>query len=214
MFEDLGNQLIVIEGVIGVGKTSFAKLLAHEFGAELLLENAEENPFLPSFYRDRKKWAFQSQIFFLLSRVRQLEELAQQSLFTKTMVTDYFLPKDRIFAYANLSEQELILYEQIYKLLNLSVPQPDLVVFLQADTETLLRRIRARGRGGEQQIDADYLSRLNEAYNRFFFYYEESPLLVVQTNEMNLIDRPSDLTDLIGQIKRMNKGKRYYNFCG
>lgn len=206
-----GNRLIVVEGPIGVGKTSFSKLLAQAFSAELVLEKIDENPFLPQFYQDTEKWAFQAQLFFLLARFRQLQDLAQQSLFSKTTVTDYFFQKDRIFAYLNLSEEELVLYEQIYKLLNPRVPQPDLVVFLCADTDRLLDRIRQRGRDYEKGIPPAYLASLNEAYNRFFFQYEESPLLVVQTGDIDFVRDPADLADLITQVNQMKRGKAYYH---
>jgi len=205
------NRLIVIEGPIGVGKTSLAKLLSGDLNAELLMEDVEENPFLHKFYRDTQKWAFQTQLFFLLSRSRQLETLTQQSLFSQVTLTDYFLPKDRIFAYMNLTEEELVLYEQIYKLLNMTAPKPDLVVFLQANTEALLRRINHRGRDYEKALHPEYLSGLNEAYNHFFFYYEESPLLVIQTDDIDFVKYPDDLADLVKRIKEMKKGKVYYH---
>ncbi len=205
------NRLIVIEGPIGVGKTSLAKLLSRELNAELLLEDVEENPFLHKFYRDTQKWAFQTQLFFLLSRSRQLETLIQQSLFSAVTLTDYFLPKDRIFAYLNLTEEELVLYEQIYKLLNMTLPKPDLVVFLQANTDALLKRINHRGRDYEKALHPEYLVGLNEAYNHFFFYYEESPLLVIQTDDIDFVNHPEDLADLVKRIKEMKKGKVYYH---
>jgi deoxyguanosine kinase len=208
------NRLIVIEGPIGVGKTSLAHLLAHELKADLILEKVEENPFLPHFYQDPEKWAFQTQLFFLLSRYRQLEELLQQSLFSDTTLTDYFFPKDRIFAYMNLREEELVLYEQIYQLLNPTVPKPDLVVFLQAHTDALLDRIIERGRPYEKEIRPEYLRNLNEAYNKFFFHYDESPLLVVQTSDIDFVHDQADLADLLGQIKQMKKGREYYHPTG
>ena len=205
------NRLIVIEGPIGVGKTSLARLLAQDLKADLVLEKVEENPFLSHFYQDPDKWAFQVQLFFLLSRSRQLEELVQQSLFSETTLADYFFPKDRIFAYMNLREEELVLYEQIYRLLDPKIPKPDLVVFLQAHSDALLDRIQQRGRTYEKEISSDYLRNLNEAYNRFFFHYDESPLLVVQTSDIDFVHDPSHLADLATQIKQMKKGKEYYH---
>ena len=205
------NKLIVIEGAIGVGKTTLAQLLAQEMKADLLLEKVEENPFLPQFYQDPGKWAFQTQLFFLLSRARQLEELVQQSLYADTTITDYFFPKDRIFAYMNLREEELVLYEQIYKILNPNIPKPDLVIFLQAHTEALLDRIQQRGRVYEKEIRPEYLRNLNDAYNRFFFHYDESPLLVVETSDIDFVRNRADLTDLVTQVKQMRRGKEYYH---
>jgi len=205
------NRLIVIEGAIGVGKTTLAQILAQELKADLLLEKVEENPFLPKFYEDPGKWAFQTQLFFLLSRARQLEELVQQSLYADTTITDYFFPKDRIFAYMNLREEELVLYEQIYKILNPNIPKPDLVIFLQAHTEALLDRIQQRGRVYEKEIRPDYLRSLNDAYNRFFFHYDESPLLVVETSDIDFVRNRADLADLVTQVKQMRRGKEYYH---
>ncbi|MBI3802399.1 MAG: deoxynucleoside kinase [Nitrospirae bacterium] len=205
------NRLIVIEGPIGVGKTTLAQLLASELRADLVLEKVEENPFLPLFYQNPDKWAFQTQLFFLLSRARQLEELLQQSLYAETTISDYFFPKDRIFAYMNLREEELVLYEQIYKVLNPHIPKPDLVIFLQAHTEALLDRIEQRGRHYEKEIRPEYLRSLNEAYNRFFFHFDESPLLVVQTSDIDFVRSPADLADLVTQIKQMRRGKEYYH---
>ncbi len=205
------NRLIVIEGPIGVGKTTLAQLLAQELKADLLLEKVEENAFLPKFYQDPGKWAFQTQLFFLLSRARQLEELVQQSLYADTTITDYFFPKDRIFAYMNLREEELVLYEQIYKILDPHIPKPDLVIFLQAHTEALLDRIQQRGRPYEKEVRTEYLRNLNDAYNRFFFHYDESPLLVVETSDIDFVRNRADLTDLVTQVKQMRRGKEYYH---
>jgi deoxyadenosine/deoxycytidine kinase len=205
-----GPKYLVIEGPIGVGKTSLARLLARELGGRLVLERAEDNPFLKEFYKDPKRFAFQTQIFFLLSRYRQLQELSQMDLFERTTVTDYFFPKDRIFASINLEAGELALYQQIYSLLNPTIPTPDLVVYLQAGPEVLMDRVRHRGLDYEKPLMPDYLEALNQAYNDFFFQYTDSPLLVVQTSEIDFVNRRADLDDLIHQIKQMKKGTQYY----
>ena len=203
-------RYIVIEGPIGVGKSSLARLLAKEINARLFLERVEDNPFLSKFYQDRRQFAFQAQIFFLLSRYKQLEVLHQQDLFSTVTITDYFMPKDRIFAALNLSPDEMALYEQVYSLLNLRVPRPDLVIYLQADAEVLMRRISLRARDYERDMEWDYLADLNQAYNDFFFYYNESPLLVVQTSQIDFVSRRADLDDLIQKITQAKSGVQYY----
>lgn len=203
-------KYLVIEGPIGVGKTSLAKLLAREMDARIVLERAEDNPFLKEFYKDPKRFAFQTQIFFLLSRYRQLQELSQMDLFERRTVTDYFFPKDRIFASINLDSSEMALYQQLYSLLNPTIPTPDLVIYLQAGPEILMDRVRHRGLEYEKPLTPDYLDALNQAYNDFFFQYTDSPLLVVQTSEIDFVNRRSDLDDLLHQIKQMKKGTQYY----
>ena len=203
-------KYLVIEGPIGVGKSSLAKLLARELDARLVMERAEDNPFLKEFYTDPKRLAFQTQIFFLLSRYRQLQELSQMDLFERTTVTDYFFPKDRIFASINLDESEMALYQQLYSLLNPTIPTPDLVVYLQAGPEVLMDRVRHRGLEYEKPLTPDYLEALNQSYNDFFFQYTESPLLVVQTSEIDFVNRRADLDDLLHQIIQMKKGTQYY----
>lgn len=205
------SRYIVIEGPIGVGKSSLARLLAREFQARLILEKVEDNPFLDKFYRDRRQFAFQTQIFFLLSRYRQLEALHQQDLFSQVAISDYFMPKDHIFATLNLSPEELALYEQIYAQLNPRIPRPDLVIFLQADTDVLLQRIRIRDRKYEKQMERDYLRDLNQKYTEYFFNYHETPLLVVQTSNIDFVNRREDLEDLACQIRQMKSGVQYYS---
>jgi deoxyguanosine kinase len=206
-----GNaKYIVIEGAIGVGKTSLAQLLAKELNARLYLEKVEDNPFLPKFYQDRQQFAFQIQIFFLLSRYKQLGVLSQQDLFSSVMISDYFMPKDRIFAALNLSPDEMALYEQIYALLNPRVPKPDLVIYLQAETDVLMQRVNQRGRDYESDMEWEYLDALNRAYNDFFFYYNDSPLLVVQTTEIDFVKRRADLQDLLDKITQMKRGTHHY----
>ena len=203
-------QYIVIEGPIGVGKTSLAKLLEKEFNARCILEKPEENPFLSRFYQDPKKHAFQTQVFFLLTRFQQQQQIAQLDLFNQITLSDYLFEKDRIFALLNLDENELILYEKIYQLLEGRIPTPDLVIFLQAKPEVLLHRIRSRNISYEKEIELDYLKRLTEAYNYFFFHYDQSPLLVVNTSEIDFVKRKEDLSQLLREIKRMKKGTWYF----
>ena len=207
---DNPGRYIVIEGAIGVGKTSLARLLAEELKAQLLLETVEENPFLLKFYQDRRQYAFSAQTFFLLSRYRQQSALNQQDLFHQTTVADYFLPKDRIFARINLDDNEWMMYNQIYRLLDTHLPRPDLVIYLQAETDVLIERIKERGRAYEKEIGRAYLQELNEAYNHFFFHYTESPLLVIRTSEIDFVKNREDLEDLIRQIHQTRKGTQYY----
>jgi len=207
---DLNTRYIVTEGPIGVGKTSLTTLLAEELGARLILEQAEENPFLTDFYKDPKRYRFQTQMFFLLSRFSQQQEMAQPDLFSQITISDYLFDKDRIFAYLNLDDNELALYEQFYKILEPKIVRPDLVIFLQADTDTLLRRIKQRGRPFEKEINLDYIASVNDAYNHFFFRYSDTPLFVVNTSDIDYVSRKEDLDDLLKQILNMKQGTQYY----
>ena len=204
------TRYIVTEGPLGVGKTSLTTLLAEELGARLVLERAEDNPFLTDFYKDSARYRFQTQMFFLLNRYSQQEEMAQPDLFTRITISDYLFAKDRIFAYLNLNEHELSLYEQIYKMLEPKIVRPDLVIFLQADTDTLLRRIKQRGRSFEKDINTDYIAAVNEAYNQYFFHYSETPLLVINTSDIDFVHRREDLDDLLKQVLGMKQGTQYY----
>jgi deoxyadenosine/deoxycytidine kinase len=203
-------RYIVIEGPIGVGKTSLAKLLAKEFNARCLLEKADDNPFLPHFYEDRKKYAFQTQIFFLLNRFQQQKEISQLDLFNQITLCDYLFDKYRIFASVNLDYHELALYEQIFQLLNAQIPLPDLVIFLQAKPDVLLHRIKARNIPYEKEMGLEYLKTLIEAYNYYFFHYDQTPLLVVYTSEIDFVNRKEDLDQLLREIKQMKKGTWYF----
>jgi len=203
-------RYIVIEGPIGVGKTSLTKLLAQEFNARCIFEKPEENPFLPHFYQDRKKYAFQTQIFFLLNRFQQQKEIAQLDLFNQITLCDYLFAKDRIFASLNLDDHELVLYEQIFGLLKGQIPSPDLVIFLQAEPEVLLHRIKSRNIFYEKEINLEYLKMLTAAYNYYFFHYDHTPLLVVNTSEIDFVIRKGDFTQLIREIKQMKKGTWYF----
>jgi deoxyadenosine/deoxycytidine kinase len=202
---------IAVEGPIGAGKTTLAQILVDRFGGRLVTEPVEENPFLGSFYDDRRKYAFQTQLFFLLSRFQQQQELFQQDLFNQVTVADYLFAKDRIFAALNLEPAELALYEQIYGLLGARTVKPDLVVYLQARHEVLLGRIRRRGRAIERNLDPEYLEALSKAYNDFFFHYEEAPLLVVNTSDLDLVGSPADVDALIAVIRRHRNGIQHYN---
>ncbi len=201
-------RYIVVEGVIGVGKTSLTKLLTTRAAGRLNLEVVEENPFLGDFYQDRSAYAFQTQIFFLLSRYRQQQNLFQQELFSETLISDYLFAKDRIFANLNLSDDELALYNQLANILEQRVRTPDLVIYLQARTEVLLQRIQWRGRAFEQDMDPAYLEALNSAYSYFFHHYKDSPLLVVNTDNLDFVNVPGDFDLLFEQLTESFAGTR------
>ncbi|MFO7784084.1 MAG: deoxynucleoside kinase [Thermodesulfobacteriota bacterium] len=201
---------IVIEGPLGVGKTSLARMLAERLDGEILLEDIEENPFLVDFYRDPRKYGFQTQVFFLLRRYQQSRQLGQIGLFNRVLVTDYLFDKDRIFAGANLDEKEFWLYDQLYRLLKGRLAPPDLVIFLQARTDVLMDRIRRRGRKFERNISSKYLEEINRSFNEFFFNYDEAPLLVVNASEIDFVHVPADFKDLVSRIQDMKSGTQYY----
>ena len=203
-------RYIAVEGPVGAGKSVLAQALAERGGARLITEIAEENPFLRSFYADRKKHAFQAQLFFLLSRFQQQQALFQQDLFTRSTVADYLFARDRIFATLTLAPEELGLYERVYELLGPRVVKPDLVVFLQARTDVLLARVRRRGRDFERTIDGPWLDALARAYNDFFFHYDETPLLVVNASDVDLEGSPEDLDALIQVVQKHRKGRQHY----
>lgn len=202
---------VVVEGTIGVGKTSLAKRLASSFNAALMLERADENPFLERFYRSPRTAALPAQLFFLFQRAKQLEVLHQQDLFAATHVSDYLFDKDRLFACLNLDADELALYEQVYARLWLDVPTPDLVIYLQAPTDVLLERIARRGIHYEQQIDRTYLERLNQAYAGFFYDYRAAPLLIVNAAQADFVNREQDYAQLLAEIGRVKPGRQYFN---
>ncbi len=204
---------IAVEGPIGVGKTSFVELLTKKFDAHKVLERVD-NPFLRDFYKDKAGAAFQAQLFFLLSRYRQMLELSQRGLFQQVTVCDYIFPKDKIFAYLNLDDSELLIYDKLYALLEPQVPKPDLVIFLQADTERLAERIKRRKRDYESEIAEAYVNEVNKAYNYFFFNYSATPLLVINTNEIDFVHQEGDLDELVAQIRKMERGVQYYRPLG
>jgi len=206
----LNQNYIAIEGPIGVGKSSLCEILAHKLGARPVLEGVAENPFIQDFYKDIRRYAFQTQLFFLLSRYRQQQELHQTDLFHQGIVSDYLFAKDRLFANLLLDDNELKLYEQIHSTLNAQVLKPNLVVYLQASTETLQKRIGLRGRKFETKITPEYLDELNKAYNFYFFHYQETPLMVVNTNEIDFVHRDADLDDLLEHMGKVTKGTLYY----
>jgi deoxyadenosine/deoxycytidine kinase len=208
---DIPHQFIVIEGPIGVGKTSLARRLCASLEAEPVLEQAAENPFLERFYRNPRDGALPTQLYFLFQRAQQLAALNQQDMFAPLRVADYLLEKDRLFARVTLDEAELGLYEQVYAKLDVQAPKPDLVVYLQAPVDVLLERIAKRGIRYEQQIDRAYLERLNEAYARFFHEYEAAPLLIVNAASIDPINNQADYDELLAAIQRMKRGRLYYN---
>ncbi|MDX1387864.1 MAG: deoxynucleoside kinase [Acidobacteriota bacterium] len=206
-------RVIAVEGPIGVGKTSFVRLLAGKFDAATVLEKTD-NPFLSEFYQDRQGAAFQAQLFFLLSRHRQLQELSQRDLFQQVTLCDYIFPKDKIFAYLNLDDSELLIYDKLYEMLEAQVPRPDLVIFLQADTRVLIDRIKGRRRDFEAQISEAYINEVNKAYNYYFFHYTQTPLLVIDTTSIDFVHQPEHLDELLDQIRKMDRGVQYYRPLG
>jgi deoxyguanosine kinase len=202
---------VVVEGPIGVGKTSLARRLADSYGAELVLERAEENPFLERFYRNPRAAALPAQLYFLFQRARQLQALRQQSLFEATRIADFALEKDRLFARVNLDDEEYALYEQIYERLALEAPQVDLLVYLQAPVEVLQERIAKRGIRYEQFMERDYLERVVDAYARFFHHYDASPLLIVNVTDIDVVGSDDDYAQLRAEVARPRRGRHYFN---
>ena len=201
---------IAVDGPIGVGKTAVVERLAERLDATTVLEEWGQNPFLKGFYDGAQGAAFQVELFFLLSRYRQQQELRQRSLFNQVTLADYVFEKSKLFAYLNLEDAELLIYEKLYGLLVEAAPKPDLAIYLQAPTEVLMKRIRARGRPEEAHLSEDYLAEVNRAYNHYFFHYTQSPLLVVNTADVNFARSDQDLEDLLRQIRNMGKGTQYY----
>lgn len=200
---------VAVEGPIGVGKTSLVDLLAKRFRGTRVLEDVD-NPFLAEFYKDKRGAAFRCQLFFLLSRYDQQRAVAQRDLFTELVLADYTFQKDKIFAYLTLEDSELMIYNRLYDVLIESVPKPDLVVYLQANLETLLKRIKRRGRGYEKAISPAYLQELSDAYAHYFYRYDETPLLVVNTNGIDFVHTPEHFENLVEQIRNAQKGTQYY----
>lgn len=202
---------IVIEGPIGVGKSSLARRLATEFGSELVLEQVDENPFLEQFYQRPREAALSTQLFFLMNRTKQLQNLKQGSIFSQSKIADYLIEKDQLFAQVTLTPTEYDLYLQVYEHMIVDSPRPDLVVYLQAPVPTLIERIRKRGRNYERLIESSYLEQLNEAYADFFYHYNETPLLIVNASDIDFINNDRDYEQLKTQIINTTSGRHYFN---
>ena len=202
---------VAIEGAIGVGKTSLAKLLSDRLGAKLVLEKFEENPFLFKFYDDPGRFAFQTQLFFLLQRYQQQQELRQVDMFHNLLISDYMFIKDRLFASLNLDEKEMNLYDIIANMLERNVINPDLIIYLQADTSTLMKNIAKRGREFEANISYDYINALNEIYTEYFFRYNETPLVIINTNHIDFVNNSADLDQVIDYIRQPVSGTKFFN---
>jgi deoxyadenosine/deoxycytidine kinase len=210
MTSERGARYIAVEGPIGVGKTALARRLATEFGSELILEGVDDNQFLGKFYEDPARYALHAQLFFLLERYRQQQALDHEDLAVRGAVADYLFAKDAIFAGVTLQEEELVLYRQVYQLLDAQIPKPDLVIYLEARPEILLERIKKRGRDFERAIDEDYLARLTEAFRSFFHHYTDAPLLVINSSDIDFVEDRGDLVDLIKEIRGMKQGVQHY----
>ncbi|HEX9189671.1 MAG TPA: deoxynucleoside kinase [Vicinamibacteria bacterium] len=206
----MAHHYIAVEGPIGVGKTTVVDRLAERLDANKVLEDWATNPFLRPFYEAQPGAAFQAELFFLLSRYRQQQELLQRQLFAQATLTDYVFEKSRLFAYLNLDDSELLIFDKLFSLLAEGMPKPDLVVYLQAPTEVLLRRVRTRGRAEEAGFAEEYMAEVNRAYNHYFFHYSATPLLVVNTADVDFVKNPDDLDDLLKQVRSMGKGTQYY----
>ena len=204
------HNYIAIEGPLGVGKTSLTVMLAEKINGEVLLEDIEENPFLINFYKNPKKYRFQTQLFFLLRRYQHASKINQVGLFKRVIVSDYLFEKDSIFARTNLSDDEFWLYERLFQILKKRVTSPDLVIFLQAKTEILMERIRKREKKYEESISFKYLEKINQAFNEFFFHFSDCPLLVIDASQIDFVHVPEDFEDLVERIKEMKSGTQYY----
>lgn len=213
MKPDLGFHYLAVDGPIGVGKTTLVEMLTHRFEGVKILEDVD-NPFLGDFYQDRPGAAFQTELYFLLSRYKQQQDIGQRDLFDRLLVSDYTFWKNRIFAYLNLSDDELMLFDKLYALLEPQIPVPDLVLYLVADVDTCMERIRRRARHVERTIAGEYLGELIDAYNHYYHYYDRSPLLVVDTRHLNFPQRPEDFDELLNRLSKPIKGTEYFQPLG
>ena len=202
---------IAIEGPIGVGKTSLAQLLSKELGAILVLEDFEDNPFLPDFYNDPERFGFQTQLFFLLQRYRQQQDLRQVDMFQKLLITDYMFVKDRLFASLNLGDKEMQLYDTVASLLERNIIRPDIVIYLQADTDVLMKNIEKRGRNMEKNVTWEYIDALNQVYTEYFFRYQDTPLVIINTNNIDFVENENDLKEVIDYIRQTVSGTKFFN---
>lgn len=211
--DSLGFHYLAVDGPIGVGKTTLVEMLTRRYEGVKILEDVD-NPFLPAFYQDRPGAAFQTELYFLLSRYKQQQDTAQRELFDRLVVADYTFQKNRIFAYLNLSDDELMLFDKLYALLEPQIPVPDLVIYLVADLSTCMERIRKRARSFEKTISEEYMSELIDAYNHYYHYYSRSPLLVVDTRHLDFPQRPEDFDELIHRLGKPIKGTEYFQPLG
>ena len=202
---------IAIEGPIGVGKTSLAQLLSKELGARLVLEDFEDNPFLPDFYNDPERFGFQTQLFFILQRYRQQQDLRQVDMFQKLLITDYMFVKDRLFASLNLGDKEMQLYDTVASLLERNIIKPDIVIYLQADTDVLMKNIEKRGRNMERNVTWEYIDALNQVYTEYFFRYQDTPLVIINTNNIDFVENENDLKEVIDYIRQPVSGTKFFN---